>query len=399
MKNSIYILIYALFIGSPMSCHLMDEKEVKPADPSEVMAEDHSGFQEVHFSQYKFETLGFKVDTFPMRNLTDIVYANGQLEVPPQHEATITPILGGNVKDILVIEGDRVRKNQPLAYIAHPDFTTLQTDYQRAHSRLEFMEQEYERQKRLHEANVGAGQAFQQTASELKTLRVDLKGYETKLRQLHLNPEKIAEGEIYDRIPVRSPINGFVEKVRIQMGQYVQPQTTMFLVMNTDHIHADLMVFEKDVSKVHTGQTVTFTVESAPGSELTAEIYSVGRQFEENPKAIHIHADIKQKKDNLIPGMYINGKIQTTSERVTALPEEAIIEEEGASYIFIAEERNKNDETEWYFKMTEVRTGIADGGWVEIKPLEPIPQGAQVAWNNAYYLISEMKKSETSHSH
>jgi cobalt-zinc-cadmium efflux system membrane fusion protein len=41
-------------------------------------------------------------------------------------------------------------------------------------------------------------------------------------------------------------------------------------------------------------------------------------------------------------------------------------------------------------------TGIEEDGWVEVKLLEPLPDGAQVAWNNAYYLISEMKKSQTS---
>ncbi len=116
-------------------------------------------------------------------------------------------------------------------------------------------------------------------------------------------------------------------------------------------------------------------------------------------KAIHIHADIKQKNDNLIPGMYINGKIHATSETVAALPEGAIIEEDGIPYIFTAEQQIENGETEWYIKMIEVRTGKAEGGWIEVKLLEPLPQGTKVTWNNAYYLISEMKKSETSHSH
>ncbi|UJH91904.1 hypothetical protein LZ575_04455 [Antarcticibacterium sp. 1MA-6-2] len=47
----------------------------------------------------------------------------------------------------------------------------------------------------------------------------------------------------------------------------------------------------------------------------------------------------------------------------------------------------------------EVVTGEENEGWVEIKLLEPLPEGAKVAWNNAYYLIAEMKKSQTSHGH
>ena len=73
------------------------------------------------------------------------------------------------------------------------------------------------------------------------------------------------------------------------------------------------MVFEKDVHKVKKGQKVSFTIQSAPDTELTAEIYSVSKTFEDNPKAVHVHAEIENKKGNLIPGMYIQGKIQVES--------------------------------------------------------------------------------------
>ena len=144
---------------------------------------------------------------------------------------------------------------------------------------------------------------------------------------------------------------------------------------------------------------VIFTVASVPGNTLWAEIYSVGKQFEQNPKAVHVHAEIEKKEDFLIPGMYIDGKIHTESESVKALPEEAIIEEEGKPYIFMAEAHEEDGQTEWAFTPVEVRTGTTDEGWVEINLLEPLPAGALVAWNNAYYLISEMQKSPTSHGH
>ena len=50
-----------------------------------------------------------------------------------------------------------------------------------------------------------------------------------------------------------------------------------FMIVNTDHIHADLMVFEKDVHKVKKGQDIFFSVQSVPGATLSAKIYSVGK--------------------------------------------------------------------------------------------------------------------------
>tara|TARA_R110002012_G_scaffold279747_1_gene468142 strand:- start:689 stop:1951 length:1263 start_codon:yes stop_codon:yes gene_type:complete len=404
-KQIIYILALVLMVSVFTGC------DNNSADNSgDASHEEHSegeaghegeegtneeGMAELHLSDLKFESLGIKIDTLPIRSLSGVVEANGQLEVPPQHEATVTAILGANVTSIKVIEGDQVSKGQVLAYISHPNLTRLQTDYVRAYSQLQFLEKENQRQKRLYEEEVGSGKTYQQIQADYQAMKGEVKGYEAQLKQLSLNVEKIRSGEIYEYVPVVSPIYGFIQKVKVQIGQYVDPQTEMFMIVNTDHIHADLMVFEKDIYKVKVGQKVSFTVESVPGNTLTAKIYSVGKQFEQNPKAVHVHAEIDQKEDFLIPGMYINGKIRAEDNQVKALPESAIIEEEGKPYIFMAEAHEEDGKTEWAFKAIEVRTGITEDGWVEIKLLEPLPEGTKVAWNNAYYLISEMKKGET----
>ncbi|MAU14453.1 MAG: efflux transporter periplasmic adaptor subunit [Muricauda sp.] len=401
-------LVLAIFMGCKEEVKQNGEKKLSNTEEThdhkegEEHEEDEEGSEEgdaVHLSELKFNSLGIKVGVLPTRPLSGVVKANGQLEVPPQYEATVTAILGGNVNSIKVIEGDKVRKGQTLAYLSHPDLAQIQTNYIKTYNRMQFLEKEYERQKRLYEEKVGSGKIFQQTESDYQSIKAEVKGYESQLRQLNISASKIRNGEIYEYVPVTSPIAGYIEKVKVQMGQYVASQTPMFEIVDNEHIHADLMVFEKDIHKVKKGQKISFTLESVPNSNLTGEIYSVGKQFEQNPKAVHIHAEIDKKEEFLIPGMYINGKIRTGEAPVTALPEDAIIEEGGKPFIFIAQKHLEDGNVEWELKPLEVRTGITEDGWVEIKLLEPLPEDAQVVFNNAYYLISEMQKSETSHSH
>ena len=403
-KHIVSILTLMLMVSVFSGCNTQSANNPADETPEEHNKtggeeEDHEegGMGVVHLSGLQFNSLDIKVDTLPIRPLSGVVEANGQLEVPPQHEATVTAILGANVTSIKVIEGDRVKKGQVLAYLSHPNLTRLQTDYIQAYQQLQFLEQENQRQQRLYEEEVGSGKTYQQTRADYQSMRGQVKGYEAQLRQLGLRVNKLQAGDIYEYVPAVSPIDGYVEKVLIQVGQYVDPQTEMFALVNTEHVHADLMVFEKDVYRVKEGQQVIFTVASVPGNTLSAEIYSVGKQFEQNPKAVHVHAEIEKKEDFLIPGMYINGKIHTESESVQALPEEAIIEEAGKPYIFTAEAHEEDGQTEWEFTPVEIRTGTTDEGWTEINLLEPLPEGTQVAWNNAYYLIAEMKKSETAH--
>lgn len=397
-KNYIYILILFIPALTLISC---DNRPAQPEAEQEEMHEEQAtgSMESVHLSALKTESLGIKIDSLPKQVLSNIIEANGELEVPPQHEATVTAILGANITSIEVVEGNKVSKGQILAKIAHPDLTQLQSNYLKSFSRLDYLKKEMERNKKLYEENVGSGKAYQEALANYNVVKGEVNGFEVQLKQLNLNVSQIREGEIYQHIPVISPIGGYIEKVMIQIGQFVNPQTTMFMVVNTDHIHADLMVFEKDAYKVEVGQTVSFTVESVPNQRLKAEIYSVGKQFEQNPKAIHVHAEIRDKQNFLIPGMYIRGRIYTQGNEVHALPEEAIIEEAGKQYIFIAKIHEDDGESEWEFTPTEIRTGISYEGWVEIKLLEKLPEGSKVAWDNAYYLIGEMKKGDTEHGH
>ncbi len=360
---------------------------------------EHGEEGTVHLSALKFKNLGIKVDTLPTRSLSELVDVNGRLALFPQHKAIVTAVLGANVTDIKVIEGEKVKKDQVLAYLSHPNLTNLQTAYIRAYNQMQFLEKEFERQKRLYDEGVSSGKIYQQTKADYRATKGEVKGFEAQLKQLNIDVRKIRDGSIYQTVPVVSPIDGNIKKVLVQIGQFVNAQAEILRIINIDHVHADLMVFEKDVNKVKEGQKVSFTVESVPGETLSGKIFAVGKNFEQNPRIVHVHAEIDQKDLLLIPGMYINGRIYTQDATVMALPEEAIIAEEGKSYIFMAEAHEEDGQMEWEFTPVEITTKASHEGWVEINLLETLPEGAQVAWNNAYYLISEMKKSETSHEH
>lgn len=370
----------------------------KKVDMEAVAHHEEEG-ENVRFSSEQFGALDMKVGTLVPKNLSAVVQANGQLEVPPQNEATVTAVMGANVYAIQVIEGDDVKKGQALAYLRHPNFARLQGDYLEAYNNLLFLEQDYQRQQRLYEEEVGSGKAFQQTQASYRSMQGTVKSYEAQLRQFGMNPIQIQQGDFYDQVPVTSPIDGSVVKVAVKTGQYVQPEKALFEIVNTHHIHADLMVYEKDIHKVKKGQRVRFSVETHPGQELYAEIYSVGKKFEESPKAVHVHAEIENKIGQLIPGMYIKGEILTDSTVVDALPEAAIIREGDRHFAFIAKKDSQGEKESWLFTPVELRTGLSNDQWVAVRFLQEIPAATVFAMNNAYYLWAEMKKGEGEHDH
>lgn len=404
----ISVLILAIFSFASCTNKSANNKNVEEDRNQASLKDTHSpinhsdsekGIGEVHLSALKFNSLGIKVGNIPTRAISGVVNVNGWLELFPQHKAIITSILGANITEIRVIEGEKIKKDQILAYLSHPNLVNLQTAYISTYNQKQFLEKEYHRQQRLYDEKIGSGKIYQQTKANYQTIKSEVEGYEAQLKQLRLDIKKLKNGNISQYVPVVSPIDGYIEKILVQTGQFVDPQTQILSVINNDFIHADLMVFEKDVHKVKKGQKVSFTVESVPDKNLSATVFSVEKNFERDPRVVRVHAEIDQKGYSLIPGMYIHGEIYTDNSSVTALPEEAIVVENGKPYIFLVEENKKNDEIEWIFNPTEIRTGISNQGWVEVNLLEPLTENTKVALNNAYYLISEIKKGETSHEH
>ena len=282
-----------------------------------------------------------------------------------------------------------------MAFLSHPNIIQIQTDYLNAYSNSEFLEKDYLRQKKLYDAGVGSGANFEKAEANFKASKAKTNGLKAQLRQLNISATGIENGTIYQRITLRSPIEGFVQKVEVKTGQYVEPQTPLFEVVNTHHVHADLMVFEKDVHQLKIGQKVSFNIQSMPDKELTAEIYSIGKTFEQETKALHVHAEIENKEGNLIPGMYIQGRIEANATQLTAIPESAIIEDGGKHYIFSVEKEGED----WSLKPVEVITGTTDGNWTAISFLETPKPDSKFAYNNAYYLMAELKKGSAGHSH
>lgn len=408
MKNSykyIITLVTALTLAvgckesHPNESHTHDSEgnHINTNMPQDNIKQEAEHAEEVTLTNKQLDILNIKIDTLSKQNMNGYIQVNGQLGVPPQNEAVVTTTLGANINNIKVVEGDKVKKGQILAYVSHPDIISLQTDYLQAYNTLQFLEQDYNRQKKLYDAQVGSGRDYQQAKSKFSSTKGLTKGYESQLRLLGLSPKNVKNGKIVQTAPIKSPIDGFIEKVKIKSGQFVQPQTPLFEVVNTEHIHADLMVFEKDISKVKNGQLVKINIEALGSKEMTAKIYSVGKSFEEGPKALHVHAEIENKDKNLIPGMYVNARIITDSVLEQALPEDAVFQEDETYYAFIAE---KETENRWGFIPKEIIIKSINNGYVAFNFKDTLQKNNPlIAQSGAYYLMAEMKKSEAEHSH
>ncbi len=408
IKIKIVATIIVVLTISMVSCGLDAEKNSEEHNDHE--AHGPKGIVVLNVNQR--EVLKLKLGTFQMRNLTTVVKINGQLEISPDSRADITSLIGGNVKSIKVFHGDKVSKGQTLAVLEHPDFISLQESYSEFAHNLKYLEQDYYRQKDLYESNAGSSKSFQKAKADYFTAKAKLQGLRSRLLLLNLSPEDVEAGKISNEIKLVSPISGYVNKVNVRLGTYVGPQDKLFEITDHNAIHADFLVYEKDVSLVEEGQIIHFTVANREDEELTANVFAIGKEFESNTRAVYVHARINESTKGLIPGMYITGHLHTDTNYTQTLPNDAIVLDGMKSYIFVlvideheghshdnGHSHDVDDNKSKSYRIVEVLVGKKDDGFTEVKLVDSLPKNTKIVMNVAYYLLADMKKEETEHVH
>ncbi len=428
------ILFFALFLtscgGSPEpEEHAHEEEEKAPTDI-------------VHLLQEQMDVMGIEVGSFQEINLKTTIKANGKLELPPQNKASVSAMMTGRVKTISVIEGNYVKKGQVLARLEHPAFVEMQEEYLEIHAGFKFLKQDYQRKKQLLSDSITALKSLQEAESKYDVSKAKLTALTVKLQLIGINVDALENGKVVSSIPVNSPINGYVRLVEVNMGMSVQPEQEMFEIVDNEHIHIDLMVYEKDIDRVKEGQKVIFSLTTKANEVFEGKVFAIGKAFENEPKAVAVHAEIDNKTGNLLPGMYVDGRIETDFEKVRALSDEAIVQDGGLSYIFVRETENSpatkdahaDDEGdkhgeghgnadgheqrdghadddglghenkidhggEYIFRKIEVNTGAKDIGFTEVVPAQKTPKNATFVTKGAFYLLAELKKGEGGGEH
>ena len=344
----------------------------------------------ISLSAEQQKAIGLELGEISLRNLKTTLKANGKLMLPPQNQANVSLPIGGIVKSILVTEGAAVTQGQVLATIQNADFIQLQQDYLQSKSSLSFLKAEYERQKELQKENINAAKTFQKAEADYNSQITNYNALKQKLWLYNVNAEKLTAENISNTFSVVAPIAGNIHTIAINIGSFAEPNKQLFDIVDNRFLHIDLTIFEKDISKIHEGQKISFTYANHSDHIHTATIFSINKAFETGQQAVIAHAKIHDVNDMLLPGMFIEARITINDSATQTIPENAIVSNGNEHYIFIQTKENQ-------FKQIQVRVGATDLGVTEIFPFEETTSQQKVVIKGAYNLLSELTKGSSEH--
>jgi cobalt-zinc-cadmium efflux system membrane fusion protein len=156
-------------------------------------------------------------------------------------------------------------------------------------------------------------------------------------------------------------------------------------IFSKEHLHIELVVFEKDATQIKKGQKVEVRIPEISSELLIAEVFMVGQSINEE-RQINVHADLKDesKVSMLVPGMFIEGKIQKDPKKGVSLPQTAVIESDGKMYVLALREKKEKG---FSLEKIEVQTGKLGEGKIEILPGSKLLETDQILVKGGFNLI------------
>lgn len=307
----------------------------------------------------------------------------GTIDVPPQNIVSVSFPIGGYLVSTKLMPGMYVSRGQVLAVMQDPSIIQMQQDYLVARSRAGFLQKEYERQRQLNLTKTTSDKVLEGVQSEYQTQRIMVGSLREKLNLLGINASSLTENNIRRTVTINAPISGYVSAVNVNIGKYVNPSDVLFELVNPADIHLALKVFEKDLPQIHQGQRVTVTLANNPGRTYEARVKLISRNLD-NDRSATVHCHFTGTHPELLPGMFANGVIETTTQEAITVPEEAVVLWVNNHYVFVQEAPGR-------FRMQPVVLGPTQDGKTAITSKDTDLLKQTVITANAYTALMKLQ--------
>jgi cobalt-zinc-cadmium efflux system membrane fusion protein len=319
---------------------------------------------EIIITKAQFNSEKMELGQISEQAFNTVIKTNGMIDVPPENKASVSTFVGGYVTKIPLLIGDKVVKGQLVASLKNIEFVEMQQQYLEISEQLAYLKNEFIRQKTLFEEQITSQKNYLKAESIYKSNLATYNGLRQKLQMLNINPTAVERGQITSTINIYAPISGYITKVNVSNGTFVSSASELLEIVNTNHIHLELSVFEKDILKIKKEQKILFKVSETSNKMYDAQVYLVGTSINSD-RTIKVHGHIhEEEKMKFITGMFVEADIICDSKKEISLPKSAIIQDENNYFALILADEKEN---KYQFKKIKLTIGLEDENYVQVK--------------------------------
>ena len=356
----------------------------------------------------KSDIISVQTEKVEKRNITQTVAATGKIN--PEFKVAINPEVTGEIIQLPVQEGDRVKKGDMLIRIKGDQYVAqkerLEANLLSAKASLKMREAEltkvqldYNRVKELNRKGLASDSELESSNSNFLSTKASYQAAEANVAQSQASLKEI--NDQISKTTIRAPMDGYVTKLNVELGERVfgagfSMGTDIMTVSDLSNIEAVVDVDENDIILLSIGDTATIKVDAFKDKEFKGIVSEIGNSAkttglgtQEEVVNFEVKIKVLDSNNNLRPGMSCNVDIQTeTVNNVLSVPIQSVTtrsdmpskENQGSSdgedegFVKVKKEKKENNKPkEVVFiikngkaKIVEVETGLSDDNYIAV---------------------------------
>ena len=253
-----------------------------------------------------------------------------------RHSVILNPQVEGQITNIFVRSGDRVKAGTALMQIdpIKQQATVGSQEAARAaqEANVHFAQIQWERAQKLFDAGVISKQDYDQARTNLETAQHQLKSLEAQVQQQQ------AELHYYR---VNAPTDGFVGDIPVRVGDRVTTTTTLTTVDQPGPLEIYINVPVERSKDLKMGQKVQL-LDSQSKVVADTQIDFISAQVDTNTQSILVKATVKNSADTLRTSQFARTRIVWSTHDGPVIPVLAVQRINGQSFAFVVEGSGKS---------------------------------------------------------
>jgi len=185
---------------------------------------------------------------------------------------------------------------------------------------------------------------------------------------------------------IHAPTKGVVINVGVRDGQFVTPQSELYMIADLSAVWVFVDIFEEELPWVQVGDQAAMRVAAVPGKTFRGELVYIYPYAESRTRTIKARLEFDNVDLQLKPDMFADVTIQASPrENVVVVPTEAIVRSGLTEQVFIVRAPGK-------FEPRQVAIGLSGSGLTEIQ--RGLDAGDEVVVSAQFLIDSESKLRE-----
>jgi RND family efflux transporter MFP subunit len=235
----------------------------------------------------------------PLENATEYVATLKSL-----HSTTVQPQIDGQITQILVKSGDRVRQGAPLMQIdprrQQAAVSSQEAERTAREAAVAFARQQAQRSNELFTAGAISRQELEQSETALRTAEANLRALSAQVQQQQVQLRYFT---------VTAPTSGIVGDVPVRVGNQVSPQTMLTTIDQNETLELNLNVPVERAGALRKGLPLQLLGNEGDETIATTVVDFISPRVDDQTQSVLVKAQVRNRDAKLRASQYVRARV------------------------------------------------------------------------------------------